>query len=268
MNKLWLNSVSLNGTRLNAELRKEGRGSGGPSEYVQEGLIFELDCKKGVGTYTWKSRRCNDMPSFEFISGYPYYNSETAEYDIQRLPLHKDVAGVLFEYKEVVTEEGAGTVPTVLINKRLPFPIEQYEVCFKVTSQWSLSLSVLQQYTANFFNWSNETYPQLEPGELCTISHNRESGETYINGVPLSSSRMARRSSNAGIADFDFIFLSGVGLTLYEFRYYENSLSDDDVKYNYSIDQKRFVTPPVPENALVDNGSYLVDGGYFVVDNN
>ena len=248
-------------------------GSSSGTEYVQEGLIFQLDCDDVVdGATSFKSKKGLE---YEPITFDRFMDKEN-----QQLPsVSKGERGLItygmFADKAIPED--------VFLNNDISFEVSIIDKGIS-SGVDNGDVSIVLAEADRLYSFFSIALFEAEVGFDITSRLVKDSVNTismvlradggvsiYVNGVevPRPNSRMAKSASAQSPLPLieGMTAIASYGTELLNVRIYKDALSVSDLANNYRYDKKKY-QPPVPENALVDNGSYLVDGGYFVVDNN
>lgn len=267
-----------------------GRGGGKPwEEYVQDGLIFQLDCENKwikdaifpsdppVSTKKWDSVvgncsfRINPYAteigkeiSFEGKNGIVFtpYLGNVALFDYEGtfdLDENKDYyIEVCCKYDDVRDIAGND-------DNLLNIAFSGLEIHLQTTLSSTHGLVQTNSFgdkRTSRLNYVEAEVPTMY-GEVITLA-------SSIDGMNLNTNPIVSSNGNYGYAG-DLVCILGK-VTLYSIRVYDKSIIDEQsvMMINYSIDQKRFAAPPVPENALVDvDDNYILDAEEnFIIDNN
>lgn len=239
--------------------------------YVQDGLVFQLDCTqsakiegseaiitdlakgielRGLAEHYWK----NDDGSFTVVMcGNENAVLDLNGYENYTIELYGKIGrGPVDILLQAGTNDGSFLFDGI---NTADYSGGHYYKFLKSATQYG-QVSAYRGYDEEEYQQVSGHYERKNwIGELCeTFFVNNEPQYAYI-GQTLSSS-------------FVGILLECDGI--FSIRIYNRVLSEDERLKNYAIDQRRFVAPPVPENALVDiDGNYILDAeDNFIVDNN
>lgn len=223
----------------------------GPSEYVREGLLFELDCTKAsAGETTWKSCDGRQAKPLEFKSVDLYSSSEISiskdgdgvklylgnsfsrSFASQKIVDYKYDAGVVFELCLKIKDSSFGINVNIEDDKGL-------------TNTINIHPAEINYYENDISKWSRNV--TLNRDELYTVAATTD-GSIYINGSLLPQSRMMLVAQNDEMSQIPSVqgamTIMGFDATLYSMRIYsaESNFGVEQSQFNAEVDQKRFAS--------------------------